>query len=128
MTIEETPSGKNAAIRRIRLCEMLLAQRRAVGRHIGFRLSADPVWDMFLDLYLAEHRGRAISLTSLSTASNVPPTTALRSIKLLTNEGWLTRSPDPNDARRIHVALTGKARSRIETMLDELSTPLPPTA
>ena len=107
---------------RINTCELLIVQRRLIGRHIGFSLCADPIWDMLLDLFIAEHRGRAISLTSLSGASNVPSTTALRAIKLLTSEGWLTRSGDPMDARRIHVTLTPVVRARIEQMLDDVGT------
>ena len=109
------------AARRIRTCETLVSERRLIGRHVGFKLCADPVWDMLLDLYLAEHRGRAISLTSLSGASNVAPTTALRSLKLLTSEGWLVRNGDPHDARRIHVALAPGARFTIERLLDEIA-------
>lgn len=69
-------------------------------------LFADPAWDILLDLYhsgLAQHR---VSVSSLCTASNVPASTALRWIKTLQNEGLISRSGDPLDARRYFVALT----------------------
>lgn len=76
-------------------------------------LFADPAWDILLDLYLAEMTGRRVSISSAAIASAVPPTTALRWIKLLVDLGLIIRVPDPHDRRRIDLVLTDAAKSSL---------------
>lgn len=113
-----------AALRRRRAlaCERFIAQRAIIGRRIGFDLCADPVWDMLLDLYSARLRGKRIGVTSLCLAAHVPPTTALRHIAILVERDYIIRSRDPDDARRILVQLTDKARLMLDRCLDALAT------
>ena len=90
------------------LHEILLA-RRARSRFFSERLFADPAWDILLDLLksrLSDHRE---SVKSVCMASNVPPTTALRWIRLLENEGLVRRRADPFDGRRFYIELTEQA-------------------
>ena len=76
---------------------------------------------MLLDLYLSECCGRAISLSSLCGASHVPPTTALRCINAMVSKSLVERRPDPDDGRRIHVALTPDAKASLEAVLDMIA-------
>ena len=69
-------------------------------------LFADPAWDMLLELYKSELMCKRICVTSLSIASNVPGTTALRWIKALENEGLVHRTDDYSDGRRRFLSLT----------------------
>lgn len=82
--------------------------------HFPAHLFADPAWDMLLDLYAADLAQVRVTITSLSAASNVPMTTALRWISSLEREGLIRRHNDPLDARRYFMSLTDAARRGFE--------------
>ena len=50
-----------------------------------------------------------MSVTSLCIASGVPPTTALRWISQMVDQGLLERVSDDSDKRRAFIALTDKS-------------------
>jgi DNA-binding MarR family transcriptional regulator len=83
----------------------LLRVRRMRDNHFRTELFADPAWDILLDLLAAHQEGEEISISSLCIASAVPPTTALRWIHNMTEEGLLERRSDPLDGRRIFIEL-----------------------
>ncbi|WP_375427907.1 winged helix DNA-binding protein [uncultured Sphingomonas sp.] len=93
-----------AAIRRA------IRARRMRGGFFAPGLFSDPAWDMLLDLYAAEAEDMPVSVSSLCIASAVAPTTALRWIARLTEDGLLDRRPDATDRRRAFMALTEVAR------------------
>lgn len=107
--------------RRVKTCLNLIANRHLVGRHIGFDLCADPAWDMLLDLYISECRGRNIAISSLASAANVPPTTARSAIRILRKRGWVSREADTLDGRRIYIRLTEMARSALVEIFDAIA-------
>lgn len=75
---------------------------------------------MLLDLYAAYYEGKEIAVSSLCIAANVPSTTALRSIETMTEQGCLVRRRDPNDGRRIFLALSDTARGWLDAYFDDL--------
>ena len=81
-------------------------------------LFADPAWDMLLDLYAAEGEDHPVSVSSLCIAAAVAPTTALRWIQRMQEDGLLERRPDENDRRRAFMALTEVARLGMREYLD----------
>jgi hypothetical protein len=83
-------------------------------------LFADPAWDMLLDLYAAELEGHAVSVSSLCIAAAVAPTTALRWIARMQEDGLLERRPDGRDRRRAFMGLTEVARVGMMNYLDAL--------
>ena len=87
----------------------ILRARLDRNRFFPSHLFADPAWDMLLDLYAAELGQQRVSVCSLCAAANVPTTTALRWIASLEREGLVERNPDPLDARRFFLSLSGKA-------------------
>lgn len=64
---------------------------------------------MLLDLTAARLEGRQVSVSSLCIASAVPPTTALRWIKSLTEKKIFVRIADPRDGRRVFIQLSDMA-------------------
>ena len=80
--------------------------RQLRGTVIGDGLFEDPAWDMLLDLFAAELERVPVSVSSLCIAAAVAPTTALRWIGRLTDAGLFERRPDPQDRRRVFMALT----------------------
>lgn len=91
----------------------LLRSRRLRDEFFGEELFADPAWDMMLDLMAARLSGERVSVSSLCIASAVPPTTALRWIRHLTDRGIVERRPDPHDGRRVFIALSDQSASAI---------------
>ena len=93
-----------AAVRRA------IRARRMRGGFFAAGLFSDPAWDILLDLYAAEAEDMPVSVSSLCIASGVAPTTALRWISRMTEDGLLDRRPDATDRRRAFMALTEIAR------------------
>jgi hypothetical protein len=91
----------------------LLRARRMRADFMPEDLFADPAWDMLLDLLAARLDHERVSVSSLCIASAVPPTTALRWIRTLTDRGLLVRQADPQDGRRVFIALSDDAANAL---------------
>lgn len=78
---------------------------------------ADPAWDMLLDLMAARLEQQRVAVSSLCIAAAVPPTTALRWIKTLTDHGLFVRAADPQDGRRVYIGLSDAAAAAMEAYL-----------
>lgn len=87
----------------------LIQLRRLRDRFFDAGLFADPAWDMLLDLAASRLEGRSVSVSSLCIAAAVPPTTALRWIRMMTDQNLLVRRADAADARRMFVDLADHA-------------------
>lgn len=83
----------------------LLRARRLRADFLPGDLFADPAWDMLLDLLAARLDQERVSVSSLCIAAAVPPTTALRWIRTLTDRGLVERQADPYDGRRVFITL-----------------------
>lgn len=102
------------------------AQVRAVLRMRRLReqifptgLFADPAWDILLDLMAARLEKNQVSVSSLCIAAAVPPTTALRWIRHLTDCNLLEREADPDDGRRIFITLSEKGSASVQRWFQE---------
>jgi DNA-binding MarR family transcriptional regulator len=73
---------------------------------------------MLLDLYAARLRARRVSVSSLCIAANIPPTTALRHIADMVENGEIIRTPDPLDQRRAFLDLSDGTFARITNWID----------
>jgi hypothetical protein len=91
----------------------LLRARRLREQYLPADLFADPAWDMILDLMAARLAGQRVSVSSLCIAASVPPTTALRWIRQLTERGVFSRIDDPADGRRVFIELTDEAAEAV---------------
>ena len=100
----------------VRLMIRLRRQRDAL---FGADLFADPAWDMMLDLLAARIERLRVAVSSLCIASAVPPTTALRWIKTLTEIGVFRRVADPTDGRRIFIELSDDAAKSVLNFVGE---------
>jgi len=88
------------------LLRRMIRVRRMRDAYFEPDLFADPAWDMLLDLTLARMEGRPVAVSSLCIAAAVPPTTALRWIKRLVDDGLFVRHADPFDGRRVFIELS----------------------
>ncbi len=89
----------------------IIRVRRLRDKFFDSQLFADPAWDMLLDLMAAQLERIQVAVSSLCIAAAVPPTTALRWIKTMTEAGLLERVADPDDGRRIFIQLSESAAS-----------------
>lgn len=103
------------------MAAQLLRERRLREQFLPANLFHDPAWDMLLDLYEAHYRRMNVGVSSLCIAACVPATTALRWITTMADAGLFERSCDPNDARRIFVALSESARLAMDAYFDKLA-------
>jgi DNA-binding MarR family transcriptional regulator len=96
----------------------MIRARRLRDQYFSGELFADPAWDMLLDLLLARLENRTVAVSSLCIAAAVPPTTALRWIKRLTEEGIFVRTADPRDGRRVFIDLSEEAAQAMATYIN----------
>lgn len=100
----------------------ILRERRLRDLYLGDALFADPAWDILLDLAAARLEGSAVAVSSLCIAAAVPPTTALRWIRVLTERGLLCRTPDAQDGRRVFMTLSDGAAAAMDAYLQTIMT------
>lgn len=102
------------------LVRQVIRARRIRARFFDETLFADPAWDMLLDLLQAEIAQHRVPVSSLCIAAAVPPTTALRWIKTMTDAGMFQRRSDPHDGRRVFVELSAGASESIRRYFSEV--------
>jgi hypothetical protein len=95
----------------------ILRLRRMRGDFLPPDLFADPAWDMLLDLMASRLEKKRVAVSSLCIAAAVPPTTALRWIKMLTDSGLFVRTADPQDGRRVFIELSDQAAAQLGAYL-----------
>jgi hypothetical protein len=124
--LAELSAEEEAAIRRddlkdapvdAGLVRSIIRVRRLRDQYLRSDLFADPAWDMLLDLMAARLEGRKVAVSSLCIAAAVPPTTALRWIKTLCDQGLIVRVADPQDGRRVFIELAARTASDMEAYL-----------
>ena len=104
----------------IETVRQVIRGRRLRARYFDEELFADPTWDVLLDLLQAEIAQHRVPVSSLCIAAAVPPTTALRWIKSMTDAGLFKRRADPHDGRRVFVELSQSASSALRRYFGEL--------
>lgn len=82
------------------------AMRRRRDRHLPGDLFGEPTWDILLDLYVATRENRPVPTTSACIGADVPPTTALRWLRILEARDLVEREEDCRDGRRTFVRLS----------------------
>ena len=102
----------------------VIRARRLSSRYFDEGLFADPAWDMLLDLLQAEIAQLRVPVSSLCIAASVPATTALRWLKMMTQQGIFLRRADPHDGRRVFVELAPSASLAMRRYFTEAGRPL----
>lgn len=95
----------------------IIRARRLRDHFFHADLFADPAWDMLLDLMAARLERQRVAVSSLCIAAAVPPTTALRWIKALCDQGLFVRVADPEDGRRVFIQLAEHSAAAMENYL-----------
>jgi DNA-binding transcriptional ArsR family regulator len=101
--------------------------RRRRGRFLPADLFGEPTWDILLDLYVATRENRPVPTTSACIGAHVPPTTALRWLRILEARGLVEREEDDRDGRRTFVRLSERGLAAMEDWLQLALTTLDQT-
>jgi DNA-binding transcriptional ArsR family regulator len=98
--------------------------RRRRARFLPADLFGEPTWDILLDLYVAARENRPVPTTSACIGAHVPPTTALRWLRILEARGLVEREEDGKDGRRTFVRLSTRGIAAMEGYLHAALTTL----
>jgi DNA-binding MarR family transcriptional regulator len=101
-----SPNLDSRTAAQARRAQEILHARVRRRQYFSPRLFSDPAWDVLLELYVAELAQWKMSVSSLGVDAGIPPTTVLRWLEILQNEGLVKRAKDPLDGRRVFVTLT----------------------
>lgn len=102
-------------------CRKLVTMRKTLGDALGYRHCASPIWDMLLELYVAEREKRIVYLWSLCSFANVPFSTACRKVTEMEEIGLVRRNLEHRDRRGVEVTLTDNGESLIASVLDRFA-------
>ena len=94
--------------------------RRLRTNYFSENLFADQAWDMMLELLVAELSGQRIAVSTLSDSAAIPPSTAIRWINSLVQQGLFVRRDDPLDGRRVFVELAPETSVRLRQYFFEI--------
>jgi hypothetical protein len=81
----------------------------------------DAPFNLLVDMYLSESKGRRVSVGDACLASRAPQTTALRAIQMLVEDGTIERTGDASDNRRKLLLLTAKGREQVVRFIDRFA-------
>ena len=95
--------------------------RRMRKSHFGTAQMSGAVWDMMLDLMLANANGRTLSASDLATGAGVPLSSGLRMIAALESAGLARRTIDERDRRRTIVRLTEAGTEKMASYFDKMN-------
>lgn len=99
------------------LARELYAERRRRTKFLPSDLFGEPTWDILLDLYVAARENRRVPTTSACIGAHVPPTTALRWLRVLEARGLVEREDDGRDGRRTFVCLSDTGLAAMDGFL-----------
>ena len=101
------------------MARLSYAKRRKRSNVFGdTELFGEPAWDILLDLYIAQAEDKPVSVSSACIGSAAPPTTGLRWLGVLAEQGFVERKHDPQDQRRVLVRLTDKALEAMDAYFE----------
>jgi len=118
---EDVPAKAGDELVLAQLSKEIVRSRRRRDRMFDADLFGEPAWDILLELYAAQCLQEKLSVSSVCFVSAVPPTTALRWLVKLEQEGWVRREGDALDARRYWVFLTEKGSVAMRRCLSEMT-------
>jgi DNA-binding MarR family transcriptional regulator len=103
-------SHSNMDMNKVDLFKLATFMRRMRDEQFPRDYFADAAWELLLDIYTAETERRKTSMSDLGLGAAIPLTTTLRYIDKLESDGFVMRTPDPQDKRRIFVTLSDTGR------------------
>lgn len=119
LILKSAHSSDDRPSRRLALAKSIVASRKRRANSFRNIRLGEPSWDMILDLYVAQGEGRRVDISGLCLASGVPPTTALRYVDLLVEDGHIAKVDDRDDGRRAFVNMGAQLHAAMDDWLDQ---------
>ncbi|MEW9854092.1 hypothetical protein [Novosphingobium sp. M1R2S20] len=121
----DNPSGQSADRARVlsrwfEIATRLYRFRRRRDRVFG-AIFGEPAWDILLDLFIMEARGKRVPVSSACIASGASHSTALRQIDELVRHKLVCRERDESDKRRTYLRLSDEGLTKMATALEQLA-------
>jgi hypothetical protein len=85
---------------------------------------ADPTWDILILLFIAHVRGERVMVTQACDSTSAGRATAIRHIRTCEQYGYVTRSADIADRRRVFLSLTPRGITQMRKYFEDI--PLTP--
>jgi len=118
---DSKPLDPETIVRLTAVARELYASRRRRHKFLPADLFGEPTWDILLDLYISTREGRSVPTTSACIGAHVPPTTALRWLRILEARGLVEREDDGRDGRRTFVRLSASGLVAMDQTLAALA-------
>ncbi|WP_404478371.1 MarR family transcriptional regulator [Novosphingobium sp. BL-52-GroH] len=87
---------------------------------MGVRPASFVQWYVILELFIAQEEGRKLSITDLIHCAGTPRSTILKAIADMAASGFLQRTPDPQDRRRVYLTLEAAFHERVYGLLGDI--------
>ncbi len=110
------------AARHLTIAREIYAERRRRHKFLPADLFGEPTWDILIDLYIAYREDRRVPTTSSCIGAHVPPTTALRWLRILESRELVEREDDGRDGRRTFVRLSPQGLTAMDASLASVYT------
>lgn len=88
-------------------------------------LVREPSLHILLHAFIARQEGRHVTISQLSDACGMTPSTTLRCVVRLEEFGYVERVGDPHDRRRFWVEISTNGSRRMEQWLAAISPTMP---
>ena len=119
---QSTRSGSSGCTDDQTAAEAHLDRLRALDAKLSKALSLDtclkPEVALMLELYEADRRGKAMTVSVLGLIDGIPATTTLRYLEALQKKGAVRRVAHETDNRMTYVEITEAARAVIDAALE----------
>ncbi|MFT4893613.1 MAG: DNA-binding MarR family transcriptional regulator [Devosia litorisediminis] len=121
--IKRASAPKVSPVELVPVAQAMFSLRRRREKILPQKFLGEPMWDLLLHLFERTANDHPVSITKASYAAHVPPTTALRAISVMENEGYLVRTKPCANSRNVQLRLTDNA---MEAMCSYLQSSDPP--
>jgi len=119
-----TQRSQRSEPRYLALARQAYALRRKRAAIFGNpEMFGEPAWGILLDLHIVHADGKPVSVSSACIGSAASPTTGLRWLGVLAEEGLMVRENDADDHRRVLVRLTRAGMTAMERFFDAVISP-----
>lgn len=98
----------------------MLRVRKAAKAHFGPVSQSEAAWNLLLTLQSMEDGQRGCRLGLAAKSADVPHTTALRSLRSLHRDGFVSLRQDPADRRATLVSMTPSGQEAMRRVFSEV--------
>jgi DNA-binding MarR family transcriptional regulator len=116
---QQTSRAQVQSAASIDMLDLASTMRRTRDKAFPKPYFSDAAWELLLDAHAAEKKQKKISITDLGLSADIPQSTTLRYIERLEQDGYLIRTPDVHDKRRVFISLSEAGRKAMDMIAQE---------